>query len=389
MAANQPIFVRSQLSEAQEFAWQSLEDSRTGKIGIFLINPMEWSIIDRIAGKPLGSYQKNPIETYRLMQINSGVGLLDQWIPENPLSMGSGGYESDSDLHQGVTTGGEKIILDGMEIREPEDAVAHLEKFVFPALQKVIQDFDEDKRVAEILANEKTIQETLGPEMLKTGYGFVYFPAFRYTVYGYANYFMAVALYPEVIEKDFRLQGNYCTLNNRAAARAFREGNLPPLNRLDHDMADSRGMLVNMKVLDKIWLPHFARCIKPAVQTNMKLIWHSDGNLMALYPRLLEAGVKGFQGFQYECGMDYQNICRMKTIDGTEPYIIAGVSVTRTLPFGTPDDIRKEMQFLVENGPANGMSLAGTSSITPGVPWANMQTLIEGFHYYRKHGRKR
>jgi len=104
-------------------------------------------------------------------------------------------------------------------------------------------------------------------------------------------------------------------------------------------------------------------------------------------PRLLEVGIKGFQGFQYEDGMDYEAIGRMKDRDGGDLFIIAGVSVTRTLPHGTPDDVRREMKWLVEQGPKTGLALGASSSIAPGVPWANLQALVDGFAYYRKHGR--
>jgi uroporphyrinogen-III decarboxylase len=108
---------------------------------------------------------------------------------------------------------------------------------------------------------------------------------------------------------------------------------------------------------------------------------------MQMVPRLLDVGLSGFQGFQYEDGMDYEKICRMKTKDGRDLIIIAGVSVTRTLPMGTPDDVRREMKWLVEKGPRAGLILAGSSSVTPGVPWANIQAFVEGFKYYRTHGR--
>jgi len=72
------------------------------------------------------------------------------------------------------------------------------------------------------------------------------------------------------------------------------------------------------------------------------MIWHCDGNLMDMVPRLLEVGIRGFQGFQYEDGMDYEKICRMKDREGRDLIIIAGVSVTRTLPHGTPADVKRE-----------------------------------------------
>ncbi|MCM8814755.1 MAG: hypothetical protein NC931_02035, partial [Candidatus Omnitrophica bacterium] len=163
--------------------------------------------------------------------------------------------------------------------------------------------------------------------------------------------------------------------------------NLPLLYRLDHDMADSRGLLVSMKSLEKIWLPHFYRSIEPVLKTGINLIWHCDGNLMELIPYLLDCGIKGFQGFQYEAKMDYVKICKMKAKDGDSLIIVAGVSVTEVLPKGTPDQVKQQMKFLVENGPETGLFLAGSSSITPGTNRENVLTFIEGLKYYREHGR--
>jgi hypothetical protein len=39
------------------------------------------------------------------------------------------------------------------------------------------------------------------------------------------------------------------------------------------------------------------------------MIWHCDGNLMQMVPRLLDVGLRGFRGFPYEDGMDYEKIC--------------------------------------------------------------------------------
>jgi hypothetical protein len=106
-----------------------------------------------------------------------------------------------------------------------------------------------------------------------------------------------------------------------------------------------------------------------------------------MVPLLLEAGLCGFQGFQYEDGMDYVKICSMRTKNGESLLIQAGVSVTRTMPHGTPDDVVREMKFLVENGPRAGLFLGLSSSCVPGTPWANIKTLVEGLRYYRTNGR--
>ena len=81
--------------------------------------------------------------------------------------------------------------------------------------------------------------------------------------------------------------------------------------------------------------------------------------------------------------MDYPRICAMKSRTGEDLIIIAGVSVTTTLPFGTPVDVRDQIRWLVDMGPRRGLLLGGSSTIAPGTPFENIQTLVEGFAHYR------
>ncbi len=374
------------LTENAQLALDTILGKATTGIPAWLINPMEHRMIDRIAGLPAGSYRHDPEPTYRRMLINAGCSLIDQYIPENPLTMGDAGYEHETQpLVAGV--GGNEIRVDGMLIDSPESVAEHIERILIPHWQQLTAAFDETARAQAIIGDERNEQARMGPELLKSPYGCAFFPTFEYGRYGYENYFMAYALYPDVIERLFAAQADYALLNNRAVLRAIREAHLPPLIRLDYDMADSRSTLTDIRTLDRLWFPHFARCLEPLLRSEVKLIWHCDGNLSQMVPRLLDVGLKGFQGFQYEDGMDYEKICAMRSRDGEELLIIAGVSVTRTLPLGTADDVTREMKWLVEKGPRAGLFLGGSSSITPGVPWENLKALIEGFQYYRIHGR--
>lgn len=370
-------------AEAQ-LALDTVRGRPTKGIPTWMINPMEWRMIDRLAGLPQGTYQRDPIPTYHRMQERIGTCFIDQWIPENPLTMGSAGFEG---TRKGATTGAEETVCDGILIDSPEAVLQHLEQVEFPRLEAAAQSFNEEARFKEILAREAATQELLGPNLLKTGHGFVAFPTFAYSRYGYAPYFMAFALYPEMIERHFSLQADVAVRNNRAAARAYHEGYLPPLYRLDHDMADSRGTLVRIEWLDRLWFPHFARSLEPLLATDVKLLWHCDGNLSQMVPRLLEVGLRGFQGFQYEDGMDYPAIAAMKTREGDPLLLIVGASVTTTMIFGGPDDVRREVDWLVENSGEASLALGGTSSICPGTPWENINALVESLQHYQRHGK--
>ena len=115
--------------------------------------------------------------------------------------------------------------------------IEHLEQVEWPRTRSAIQTFNQPQAARRISDYEREIQQILSPDMLKTPYAHVGFPKFRYGTYGYMNYFMAYALFPDMIEKDFSLQADLATLQNRAFAQASVQSNLPPLIRLDYDLA--------------------------------------------------------------------------------------------------------------------------------------------------------
>jgi hypothetical protein len=370
-------------------AWDAVAMRSGGGIPTRNIHLMDIPFMEQITRHEPGDFERDPEGVYLDFQHYAGVCFIDQYIPHNPLTMTAAGFEASAP--RGASTGADRTVLDGIEIDSPEAVVEHLEQVVFPHRKREIEQFDADSpaRVREMIEGECAVQEQFGPTMLKGPYGggFQSFPYLHYTTYGYVRYFSAYALYPEVMERDFAQQADLARLRNGLAARAIIEGGLPRLVRLDHDMADSRGTLVDVRSLDRFWFPHFARCIEPFLEAGIRLIWHCDGNLMAMVPRLIEAGISGFQGFQYEDGMDYARICRMTDREGGPLKIVAGVSVTRTLPFGSPGDVAAELDWLVANGPPVGMSLGASSTVVPGTPRGNIMALLEGLAHYREAGR--
>ena len=372
-----------------QLAWDTLELRDVRGIPTWALFVMDIPFMEQATGHAPGDFRRNCHEVYAAFQNWAGCCFLDQYIPDNPLTMGERGYEADRE--KTATEGAGQIVRDGVRIDSAEAVVEHLEQFVFPAMERELAEPTDESRdaaaVRRMLEAEASAQRELGPDILKGMYG-ASFPRLRYGEYGYDAYFMTYAAYPEVIERDFSLQARGAVRHNARRARAIREGGLPRVLRLDHDMADSRGTLVDVRSLDRIWFPHFQAAIAPLRRAGIRLVWHCDGNLMAMVPRLIECGVGGFQGFQYEDGMDYPAICRMRAADGGPLLIFAGVSVTTTLPFGSPQNVRDQLRWLVENGPPTGLFLGVSSSVTPGTSRENLRALIDGLSYYRSNGRQ-
>jgi hypothetical protein len=382
---NDAVFVPE---ETAILAARTLAMEPDNRVPTWLVNVMDMGYQEHVAGYPPGSYRQDPDTVHRAFLRKTGGCMVDQYLATNPLTMEAHGYGDGT--ARTASTGAEGVEMDGRVIDSPEAVVGHLESVEFPRLEAALAEASgEDAGIDQIVARERDMQAELGPGLLKVPYGegFNNFPGLRYMQYGYVNYFTAFVMYPEVMERDFRLQGRLAALRNRAAVRAITTGNLPRVIRLDHDMADSGGTLVDTRMLNDLWFPHFAEAVRPYVEAGIRLVWHCDGNLMDMVPRLIACGVGGFQGFQYEDGMDYERICRMTGPDGGPLMIWGGVSVTRTLPFGTPDDVRREMAWLVEHAPPVGFVLGSSSSVTPGVPWRNLDAFVEGLRHYREEGR--
>jgi hypothetical protein len=355
-------------------AYDALRREPTEGIPIGMVHIMEHSIIERLAGTAPGSYRNDPHGVYIKMLRGAGVCMVDQYIADNPLTMDDHGWLGYG-AHEAPAFG------------SPEDVAEHIERVRLPELRELLRTFDPAAVEQEVINHESMVQALLGPDILKAGYGQLRFPTLDYGYYGYEPYFAAFALYPDVVGGLHRAQADYHERRNAAVVKAYQRAGLPLYHRLDHDIADSRGLLTGLKALERDWLPGFERSIRPAADAGFTLLWHCDGNLMELVPPLLACGVNGFQGFQYEDGMDYINLCKMKDRNGAGLVIQAGVSVTRELPMGTPADVRRQVDFLVENGPATGLFLQFSSSCVPGTPFANIQTAIEAMRYYRTKGR--
>jgi len=296
--------------------------------------------------------QKAYLKAFRIL----GVDMINQFIAYSPGQFEARGGVVDANIAQ----------------LEPEDVVAKI-KASFPRLRKAIDAFNETSVAANFRKSALDGQALVGEDFLWIQYGGAFsIPGMKYGAYGYIPFFTTVALYPDVMDEIWALEAEYGTKYNKAIVRAMEEGKLPRVIRLDHDMTDNRGSIVNINTMDRIYFPHFETAIKPFVDAGVRLVWHSDGNITEFIPRLLKAGVNGFQGFQEEWGVDYEYLCNLKDKNGAPLMIWGSVSVTTVLPYGTPDDVRADVRRCWRIAPDRGYFLGATSSICPEVPTENI-----------------
>ena len=142
------------------------------------------------------------------------------------------------------------------------------------------------------------------------------------------------------------------------------------------DVGTQRGMLMSVRMW-RTWLkPRLARVIAAAksARPDVLVFFHSDGNVTAIVDDLVEIGVDILNPVQPEC-MDpvalRQRFGRRLALWGT-------IGTQSTFPFGTPDDVRREVRTRIETvGRDGGLFLAPTHMIEPEVPFANIAAFVE------------
>jgi uroporphyrinogen decarboxylase len=142
------------------------------------------------------------------------------------------------------------------------------------------------------------------------------------------------------------------------------------------DVGTQRGMLMSVGMW-RAWLkPRLARVIAAAreVRPDVLVFYHSDGNMAAIIPDLIEIGVDILNPVQPEC-MDPADLKRRF---GDRLSFWGLIGTQSTLPFGTPADVAADVRLRVRTvGAGGGLFLAPTHVIEPEVPFENIVAFVD------------
>jgi len=125
--------------------------------------------------------------------------------------------------------------------------------------------------------------------------------------------------------------------------------------------------------------PRLARLIEEcrAVSPDVFFFIHSDGDVTDLMDDIVEIGFNVINPVQPEC-MDPVEV---KKRYGDRITIHGGVSIQKTLPFGSPDEVRREVEDLIRTcGYNGGLVVFPSNVIQPDTP---VENVVACFHAAR------
>lgn len=150
------------------------------------------------------------------------------------------------------------------------------------------------------------------------------------------------------------------------------------------DFGAQNGPFISPRSYRDLYQP-FHKAINTWVHENTtwKTFIHSCGSVIKLYPDFLEAGFDIFNPVQTSAvGMEPEVLAAEFSEQAT--FWGGGVDTQKTLPFGTPEEIRQEVrQRMAVFGPGGGFVFNPIHNVQSGVPVENLLALYEAVRDFR------
>lgn len=140
------------------------------------------------------------------------------------------------------------------------------------------------------------------------------------------------------------------------------------------DWGSKTGLIFSPRMWRRFIKPRLAVMYRRCQEAGVIVAQHSDGAVGVLFPDLIEIGLQVFNPLSPSV-MDPPTV---KAQYGDQLCFYGGIDVERTLPFGTPQEVRQEMRSMAGlMGRGGGYILQSSHTILDDVPLENLVAYIE------------
>ncbi len=153
-------------------------------------------------------------------------------------------------------------------------------------------------------------------------------------------------------------------------------GDLMDLIYVAEDLGTQESLLMSPAMFRRFLRPTLRKIIDLAHSSGIKVFHHDDGAIRPMIPDLLDIGIDLLNPIQWRCrGMDRGALARDF---GARVVFHGGVDNQHTLPFGTADDVRHEVEDnLAFFAGCKGYIVAPCHNIQANTPTENIVALYE------------
>ncbi len=144
------------------------------------------------------------------------------------------------------------------------------------------------------------------------------------------------------------------------------------------DFGGQHGLLISPEMWRRFIQPGFAQYVALIQHYGASSMHHTCGSVVDLIPDFIECGLDVLQSLQPEAaGMKFADLHGRF---GEAISFQGGISIQRTMPFGTEDDIREEVARIAASGGSDGGYIFCTShNIQADTPIENITALMNAY----------
>lgn len=169
------------------------------------------------------------------------------------------------------------------------------------------------------------------------------------------------AVFDRILEYNLRIIENACKLDIDGM-------------RFGDDWGQQRGLIMGPELWREFIKPRIREMYAQVKSKGKFVLIHCCGKIQEVFPDLIECGVDVFNPFQPEV----MDVFDMKKLFGNEMCFYGGISIQRTLPFGTVDQVKDEVKKLIDIVGKDGGYIAAPSHAIPGdAKPENINAMIE------------
>jgi len=153
---------------------------------------------------------------------------------------------------------------------------------------------------------------------------------------------------------------------------------------LGDDFGTQHSLILSPDVWREFFKPRYARLIGEIrkVKPDVKIAYHSDGNIEAILPEYIEAGIDILNAVQPK-SMD---TAHLKRRFGDRLSFWGTVDIQEVMPFGTPEDVAEEVRLRIRSaGPGGGLIVGPSHNFQPDVPLDNILAFYNAAKKYGKY----
>ncbi|MDR2484800.1 MAG: methyltransferase [Treponema sp.] len=201
-----------------------------------------------------------------------------------------------------------------------------------------------------------------------------------------SDWYTAPLLYPDYVNAVFEIETERAIESFKKYYNAF--GNdIDIVYICGADFGSQRGPLINPELFKTMYAPHYNKVTGWIHgNTEWKVLKHCCGGIFPLLPYIIEAGIDAVNPVQ--CSAEGMEPQRLKDTYGRDiVFWGGGVNTQKTLPFGTPEEVRKEvLERLAIFSKGGGYVFNTIHNIQANTPVQNIAAMIDAVKEFN--GRK-